>query len=163
MPLQHAHVIDLIAHDPATNFVVLGMTEPRPWDGSDRRVFELQEKVNAYLSFALDGEMEQNFPQCAGKTLRLQLDCVEPPDGKTAHFIALIREQIGFQGIEFSVNVTPGLAEAAAAAAAAGAAEEGCGSGGCGCGGGGRAEPSPRVEEECCGGGDAGGCGCAHG
>lgn len=152
MALQHAHLIDLIAQDPASNEIVLGMTEPRPWDGSDRRIYELQEKVNAYLSFALDGEMAENFPQFATKTVRLQLDCVEEPDAKTQHFIGIVREQIGFQGIEFSVRVVPDLAAEAEGAS--------CGSG-CGCHGEapGHSHAEPAGETGCCGGG--GGCGCS--
>lgn len=139
MPLQHAHIIDLIAQDPSSLEVVLGMTELRPWDGSDLRVYQLQEKVNAYLSFALDGEMAENFPQFADLIVRLELECVEPLDEKTAYFVGLIREQIGFQGVLFTVKVTPDLAEKSGAVAISG--------GGC-CGGGG-------------GNGNGGGCGCA--
>ena len=174
MALQHPNVIDLIAQDPATNVVVLGMTEPRPWDGSDRRIFELQEKVNAYLSFALDGEMTTNFPQFSDKIVRLQLECAESPDPKTDYFIGVIREQIGFQGIEFVVNVVPELASASAG--------ECCGGGGGCCGGHehgsaehgahqhthscGCSEPGEAPEASssgCCGGngGSSGGCGCA--
>ena len=149
MPLQHAHVIDFIAQDPASTEVILGMTEPRPWDGSDRRVYQLQEKVNAYLSFALDGEMAENFPQFATKTVRLQLDCVETPDAKTDYFIGVIREQIGFQGIEFSVRVVPDLA--------ASASEGECCGGGCGCG---DSKDQPVSPEPGCCGGHSGGCGC---
>ncbi len=160
MPLQNAHVIDLIAQDPETNVLILGMTEPRPWDASDRRIFQLQEKVNAYLSFALDGEMAEHFPQFADKTVRLQLECVEPPDEKTEYFIGVIREQIGFQGIEFAVKVNPELA--------ASAEGECCGGGGC-CGSQhdhshahdhGHSHPS-HSDEGCCGGGNSGGCGCS--
>ena len=39
------------------NEVLLVMNEPRPWDGSELRLHELQEKFNAYVSFLLDGEM----------------------------------------------------------------------------------------------------------
>jgi hypothetical protein len=50
-------VIDLFAHDPKTDEVVLVMKEPRPWDGSDERLHQLQEKFNAYVSFLLDGAL----------------------------------------------------------------------------------------------------------
>ncbi|MEI9896071.1 MAG: DUF6572 domain-containing protein [Chthoniobacter sp.] len=48
-------------------------------DGSELRLFQLQEKINAYLSFALDGEMAEAYPQFDGKKIRLQLDCVGMP------------------------------------------------------------------------------------
>jgi hypothetical protein len=37
--VEHAHVIDLIAHDPHTDVVTLTMVESRPWDGSDCNFF----------------------------------------------------------------------------------------------------------------------------
>ena len=55
-------VIDLFALDQKTGEVLLAMNEPRPWDGSDERLHELQEKFNAYVSFLLDGEMIAAHP-----------------------------------------------------------------------------------------------------
>ncbi|SRR5581483_1696454 len=105
MPLEQAHIIDAIAHDEATGEIALIMTESRPWNGADRRLYELQEKVNAYLSFALDGEMAESYPHFAGKTIRLQLDCTGPPDPRTLQFIGIMSEQIAFQGIKFEVRI----------------------------------------------------------
>src|ERR1700682_834116 len=50
-------VIDLFALDQKSDEILLGMREPRPWDGSEERLHQLQEKFNAYVSFLLDGEM----------------------------------------------------------------------------------------------------------
>lgn len=163
MALQQTNMIDLIAQDPETNEVVLGMVELRPWDESDQRMFELQEKVNAYLSFALDGEMHHHFPQFNGLTVHLRLDTVEPPSPRAEHFIGVIREQIAFQGILFSVRVVPDLEEKMAAIPAVdAAAASGCCGGGCSC-----SEPEPvATQSGCCGGGHGekspgeGSCGC---
>ena len=103
--VEHAHVIDLVAHDAKEGAVALIMLEPRPWDGSELRLFQLQEKVNAYLSFALDGEMAEAYPQLVSLPLRLQLDCATPPDAMTVSFLSHVREQIGFQGIDLQVRV----------------------------------------------------------
>lgn len=115
--VQFTNVIDIIALDPATDEVALIMTEARPWDGSDERLFQLQEKINAYLSFALDGEMAEAYPQFIGKRLRLQLDCATPPDSRAQQIIELVRRQVAFQEIKFDVRVS---------------AEKSCGNG-CGC------------------------------
>lgn len=115
--VQFANVIDIIALDPATDEVALIMTEERPWDGSDERLFQLQEKINAYLSFALDGEMGEAYPQFVGKRLRLRLDCAVTPDSRSQQIIELVRRQIAFQEIKFDVRVTT---------------EKSCGKG-CGC------------------------------
>ena len=103
--VEHAHVIDLIADDTKSGEVTLIMLEERPWDGSELRLFQLQEKINAYLSFALDGEMAEAYPQFADRKLRLQLDCVGMPDSSVVQFLSMVREQIAFQGINLEVRV----------------------------------------------------------
>jgi hypothetical protein len=115
--VEFAHVIDVIAEDAKSGEVTLIMLEPRPWDGSEARLFQLQEKINAYLSFALDGEMAEAYPQFEGRKLRLQLDCVGMPDNQVVGFLSTVRDQIAFQGINLEVRVM---------------GEGGCGSG-CGC------------------------------
>lgn len=103
--IEHAHVIDIVADDAKTGEAVLIMLEPRPWDGSELRLFQLQEKINAYLSFALDGEMAESYPGLVGKPLRLQIDCVAMPDSTVVEFLSVVREQVGFQGINLEVRV----------------------------------------------------------
>ena len=103
--VEHAHVIDLIADDTKTGEVALIMLEERPWDGSEPRLFQLQEKINAYLSFALDGEMAEAYPQFSGRKIRLQLDCVGMPDSGVVQFLSMVREQIAFQDINLEVRV----------------------------------------------------------
>ena len=102
--VENAHVIDVITFDDKKGEVTLAMREPRAWDGSDVRLFQLQEKINAYLSFALDGEMNEAYPAFAGREIRLRLDCAAEPDARTLDFIRIVREQIGYQGIAFDVN-----------------------------------------------------------
>jgi hypothetical protein len=59
--VEHPGVIDYMEHDSRTDEITLVMVETRPWDGSDLQRFQLQEKMNAYLSFILDGEMIWRF------------------------------------------------------------------------------------------------------
>lgn len=84
MSLEQTAFIDIIAHDSGTDAVVLTMVETRPWSGSDEQLFQLQEKLNAYLSFALDSEMVEAYPQFAGKKVRVELRCAQKPDSRTA-------------------------------------------------------------------------------
>lgn len=138
MPIDLAHVIDVIAEDARTGGVVLIMTESRPWDGSARRLFQLQEKINAYLSFALDGEMAESYPQFAGRPILLRLDCAEPLDRRTTQFIGAVRQQIAFQDIGFEIRITGTDASPAATRAVAVGEVDQNGAGGpcgtqCGC------------------------------
>ena len=109
-------VIDLFAHDQKTDEVLLAMHEPRPWDGSDERLHQLQEKFNAYVSFVLDGEMIAAHPELAGKSARIELRCDHMPDDRALGLLNLIHDQIALQEIKMEVIV----------------AERGCGDG-CAC------------------------------
>jgi hypothetical protein len=98
-------VIDLFGVDGKTGGVVLAMNEPRPWDGSDERLHELQEKFNAYVSFLLDGEMIAAHPELAGKAARIELRCDHMPDERALRLLNLIHDQIALQDIKMEVVV----------------------------------------------------------
>jgi hypothetical protein len=97
-------VLDALGRDPESGEVVLVMLEPRRWDGGDTQLLQLQEKLNAYLSFALDGELQEQLPQLAGVPVRIQLACAEPPPEPVVSLLAKVREQIAFQGIGLEVS-----------------------------------------------------------
>ncbi|MEY2574031.1 MAG: hypothetical protein QOJ87_2244 [Verrucomicrobiota bacterium] len=115
--VANAAVIDLFGVDGKTGEVVLAMQEPRPWDGSDERLHQLQEKFNAYVSFFLDGEMLAAHPELAGKPARIELRCDHMPDERALELLSLIHDQIALQEIKMEVVV----------------AQSGCGEG-CACG-----------------------------
>src|SRR4051812_6313040 len=98
-------VIDLFGVDQKTGEVLLAMNEPRPWDGSDERLHELQEKFNAYVSFLLDGEMIAAHPELAGKRARIELRCEHMPDERALGLLHLIHDQIALQEIKMEVVV----------------------------------------------------------
>jgi hypothetical protein len=120
--VENAGVLDALGVDPATGEFVLVMFEPRPWSLGDIQLAQLQEKLNAYLSFALDGEMEEQLPQAAGKKLRITLACADEPPAEVTELLVKVRDQIALQGINFSVEGLRPPQES----------EGGCGSG-CGC------------------------------
>ena len=98
-------VIDLFAVDQKTGEVVLAMQEPRPWDDSDERLHQLQEKFNAYVSFLLDGEMIAAHPELADKPARIELHCEYMPDERALGLLNLIHDQIALQEIKMEVVV----------------------------------------------------------
>ena len=98
-------VIDLFGVDQKTGEVLLAMNEPRPWDGSDERLHEIQEKFNAYVSFLLDGEMIAAHPELAGKPARIELRCDGMPDERALGLLNLIHDQLALQEIKMEVVV----------------------------------------------------------
>jgi hypothetical protein len=101
--LENPGILDALAHDTCKDKVVLAMYESRPWLGEETQLFQLQEKLNAYLSFVLDGELNDAYPELAGKTVEIQLRTVHEPDDKASHFITRVREQLALQCIAFEI------------------------------------------------------------
>jgi hypothetical protein len=128
--LENPGVLDAFAHDTRADKLVLAMYETRPWQGEDRQLLQLQEKLNAYLSFVLDGELADAFPQLVGKPLEIQLRTLHEPEERAWELIGRIREQLGFQQITFDV-IQINDAEIPQETASSGG---GCCGGGCGCG-----------------------------
>ena len=99
--VHNPKVVDLITQTPKGD-IVLVMFEERPWDGDLERLMELQNKINHYLAFALDGELVRQYPQAKGKKVQLRLDCSHEPDTQVLEFIEAARKLIK---IPFEVNV----------------------------------------------------------
>lgn len=98
-------VIDMIAHDPKSDEAVLVMNEPEPWDDSDGRLLQLQERFNAYVSFLLDGEFAEWNPKLARKRARIELRCAHVPDARAIQLLGQIRDQLAHQEIDVQVIV----------------------------------------------------------
>src|SRR5262245_44804077 len=121
--MAEAPVIEVIAHDPRTDQVVLLMSQTEVWTASEKQLYALQEKFNAYVSFALDGALVDEFPQSRGKKMRLELPCTAFTDDKSLEFLEKVRGDLARQRIEFFLNVRETVR----------VEDKGCGSGSCGC------------------------------
>ena len=127
MSLDQSNVIDALGIDEPSGRVLLVIRHDAPWDGSASQLYLLQEKLNVYLSFALDGEMAAEYPDFLQRPLALRIDCATAPDSRTLHLLAHVRYQLQFQDIGLEVRVSqPGDP------APSGGASHGCG-GGCHC------------------------------
>jgi hypothetical protein len=125
--------------EETTGRVLLVMFERRPWTGGELQLWQLQEKLNAYASFALDGEMQESHPQLAGHPVCIQLRSRHEPSDKALGLIEQARQQLRLMEIELEVwhigeerEDAPGTATCA------------CGNGSCGGESNGRSNPHPR-------------------
>ncbi len=103
--VNNSRVIDLIMHDPHSDEVILVIVEDRPWDAKPERLFQLQEKINSYLAFVLDGHMERKYPDAKGKRVAIELDCDTKPDQETMKFLEQVQRQIAVYEIPIRINV----------------------------------------------------------
>ena len=105
MSLHPSNIIDALGIDEAAGRVILLIRHDAAWDGSDAQLYLLQEKLNAYLSFALDGEMADACPDFAHRPLGLRIETASSPDPRTLRLLAQVRRQIQFQDITLEVRV----------------------------------------------------------
>jgi hypothetical protein len=103
--VMNSGIIDLLALDQVRGEVLLVMNEPRPWNGGDEQLHELQEKFNTYASFILDGEMTSAHPELTGKKARIELRCEEMPGERTLALLGAIHDQLALQEIKVEVVV----------------------------------------------------------
>jgi hypothetical protein len=102
---QRVGVIDVIAHDSKKDEAVLVMNDSQPWDGSDERLFQIQERFNAYVSFLLDGEFAESDPILAQKRARIEVRCAHMPDTRALDLLGQIHDQLAHQEIDVQVIV----------------------------------------------------------
>lgn len=90
--VANPRIIDLIAPDRETGEVVLKIFEPRPWGAVDDQLHQLEDKLNAYFNYLLDGFLIQQYPQYRDVPVRVHLECVEEPgDGEKPFLVAASR------------------------------------------------------------------------
>jgi hypothetical protein len=103
--VQNPTLVDLITVEPDSQKVVLVMIERRPWGAEPKQFGQIEEKINRYLGYVLDGFLVQQYPQYEGRPVIIRLDCAEEPTGEAARFVAAAGHAIGTHGLEMAVNV----------------------------------------------------------
>lgn len=98
-------LIDVVTRDPKTDTYKLVLVEDRPWGADEDQLQQLQDKLNRYLSYALDGHLHKQYPSSIGRPIQIQLDCFHTPDRETEALLQEIEAAILSYGIRFSVRV----------------------------------------------------------
>jgi hypothetical protein len=70
------------------------MIEERNWNGSEEQLQQLQEKINNYLSFVLDGQLARTYADYRNKKVVFQLNCSFPPDDRTLGFLGQLKNAL---------------------------------------------------------------------
>lgn len=104
--IQDPNVIDLVGQAADGTYLVI-MVEERPWGSDPAQPRQLQEKINAYASYVLDGTLAKQYPETAGQRIRFQLNCPQEPTGDVAAVTAHAAAQLEKLGIGFAVRVLP--------------------------------------------------------
>lgn len=103
--VANPRIIDLITPDRDRGEVVLKIFEPRPWGAVDRQLHQLEDKLNAYFGYVLDGFLAEQYPRYREMPVRIRLECVEEPGEAEKPFLAAARRFSESQGLRFEVEV----------------------------------------------------------
>jgi len=106
MTVQQTEKIDFVVHDPDSDAVVLVMVEARDWGESGRLLPDLQKKLNTYLAYALEGQLESEHPDMVGKPIRFELRSSVPVGQREREFLDIVvSNHLAPEGIEFRAQV----------------------------------------------------------
>jgi len=107
--LQNHQTIDFIAHDPETDRVVLSMVENRPWGDQGSLLPDLQNKLNTYLGFVLEGQLLEHHPEFKGKKIGFVLQTQHPLGAREQKFVSIVeRSHLLPRDITWSVRLLSG-------------------------------------------------------
>ncbi len=106
-PLFDPATVDLVALAPDATTVDLMIVADAGWSGSDAQIRSLQEKIQSYVSFAIDGQLVQAYPDVADTPWRIVIDCqAGAPDERTAAIIERTRGPIRNYGGDLEVRTS---------------------------------------------------------
>src|SRR4051812_47950882 len=103
--INHPTTIDLVTHAPGEEVWRLVVIEQGAWDGSRAQLLKLQQKLNTYVAFAVDGGMEEKYPESVGRRRVIRLDLYHAPDEKTRSTLEKLGAAIEQEGLGFEVHV----------------------------------------------------------
>jgi hypothetical protein len=86
--------------------VELVLRHPEAWDGSDHRQLLLQEKLNRYLEYVVDGELLAAHPAAQGRAWTVVVECASAPDARTAAYLRHAATELRGAGGDVTVHVT---------------------------------------------------------
>lgn len=86
--------VDVVS-EAADGVVDLVIVQDRPWTGSEAQLASLQAKVQAYVSFALDGGLARQYPEVSGRPWRILVHCQTGlPDPNTQSLLDVLTTRL---------------------------------------------------------------------
>ncbi len=103
--VENPRIIDLLTTDTERGEVVLAILEGRPWGSVPEQMQQLEDKLNSYFGYVLDGHLGHQYPDYAGLPVLIRLDCVEPPGEEEEPYLRAVRRFCADNGLRWFVRV----------------------------------------------------------
>lgn len=99
--IRHPDVVDLVTNgDDAFRLILVEEQEL-----ADNDALELQQKLNNYLGFALDGPLLERYPEASGKPICIRVDLYDQPSPFISEFLSQYAQAISGYGVAFELSV----------------------------------------------------------
>ena len=93
--ITYPNVLDLVTmSDDSCSLILVEERASREGDA-----LALQEKLNNYLSYALDGGLAADYPESRGKRVNIRVDLYAAPHPFIVEFLARYRKTIASSGV----------------------------------------------------------------
>ncbi|AKH21598.1 DUF6572 domain-containing protein [Sedimenticola thiotaurini] len=106
MTIEQENVIDIIANNEEKGYVSLVISDHLEWDEKNEKLLILQNKINAYITFAESGQIYEEYPSAKGLNVNIQLTCMHPPNEEGTKFLGLVQPVIEEAGFNFNWEVS---------------------------------------------------------
>ena len=92
--LTNTNIIDLVTQEKDAGYWLIIVVEPGEWNLANAD-YLLQEKVNLYLSYALEGQMTLEYPDVDLDHFEIHVHYVSEPPQNKSPFLDRMKEQVG--------------------------------------------------------------------
>ena len=107
MSIENANTIDAVGFDSDSADVILLISDHLAWgeDGDEQHMYQLQEKLNAYLRFYESGEIYKEIPEVEGKKVIIDIVGKYKLNKKGELFLAQIKPIIESAGLRLQFRM----------------------------------------------------------
>src|SRR5262245_20829342 len=107
MPVDNPEVVDAVGTEVATGNIVLTICDHLDWTDAESHLHLLSEKINRYLGFIESGELLENYPSAAGKSVRIDIYAKYPLTEEACRFFDHAREVARTYGVSLLTHSPP--------------------------------------------------------
>lgn len=93
MTTESHNTVDFVAWDKERNVVSLLIVEAREWGERGSLLPDLQAKLNTYITYVAEGQLESDYPHVAGIPVQIELRATFPPGPREFEFLEIVKRK----------------------------------------------------------------------
>lgn len=107
MSVDQADVIDYISTDRATGSVLLTVSDHLTWENAEEHLSVLQRKLERYVDFVRSGQLAEQRPDSAERSIVIDVILRHPPSEEGLTFFQNAGKQLEESGIQLVHRMLP--------------------------------------------------------